>query len=112
MPQWFSSWPCGPSFVSSAHHTALYRLDTNKTIAGLVGTVNAYDGPQYQSWIRLYNLTFLVGVFWSFAMFWGLNIIFPVKGLGEETPFEGGDIVLGVETPDGISEDGKMKVEV
>ncbi|KAI8671919.1 hypothetical protein NCS57_00668400 [Fusarium keratoplasticum] len=81
-------------------------------IPGLVGTVNAYDGSQYQSWIRLYNLTFLVGVFWSFAMFWGLNIIFPVKGLGEETPFEGGDIVLGVETPDGVSEDGQVKAEV
>lgn len=78
----------------------------------MVGTVNAYDGSQYQSWIRLYNLTFLVGVFWSFGLFWGLNIISPVKGLGEESPFEGGDMVFGVETPDTASEEGKGKAEV
>ncbi|KAK7415946.1 hypothetical protein QQX98_005519 [Neonectria punicea] len=84
-------------------------------LPGLVGTVNAYDGMQYQNWIRLYNLTFLVGVFWSFGLFWGINILFPVKGLGEESPFEGGDLVFGVETPDGVSEtveDGKVKAEV
>ncbi|KAJ3544058.1 hypothetical protein NM208_g3251 [Fusarium decemcellulare] len=84
-------------------------------LPGLVGTVNGYDGSQYQNWIRLYNLTFLVGVFWSFGLFWGASILFPVKGLGEETPFEGGNLVLGVETPDGISEtveDTKTKAEV
>ncbi|KAM4067149.1 purine-cytosine permease family protein [Hirsutella rhossiliensis] len=57
-------------------------------LPGLVGTVNADASASFAGWIRLYNLTFLVGLFISFAVFWLLNLVFPVPGLGEEGPFQ------------------------
>lgn len=49
--------------------------------------VNDYAGSQYKYWIRLYDLTFLVGVAWSFVLFYILNIVAPAQGLYEDTPF-------------------------
>ena len=61
--------------------------------AGLVATVDALPGAVYIPWIRLYNLTFIVGVAWSFTLFWALNVIFPVSGLGSEAQFTGNELV-------------------
>ncbi len=57
-----------------------------------MATVNDYEGAQYQAWIRLYNLTFIVGVAWSFALFSILNIVAPVQGLYKDTPFIDGSL--------------------
>lgn len=88
----------------------------NNNIAGLAATVNSYDGPQWQGWTRLYNLTFLVSLVWSFLLFWGVNVLFPIQGLGEDGPFEGGNFVMGLDVADGSSqgdvEQGKVKSEV
>jgi nucleobase:cation symporter-1, NCS1 family len=89
---------------------------TDHDIAGLAATVNSYDGPEWQGWTRLYNLTFLVSLVWSFLLFWGVNVLFPIQGLGEDGPFEGGSFVVGLDVADGSSqgdvEQGKVKNEV
>ncbi|KAJ3498897.1 hypothetical protein NLG97_g759 [Lecanicillium saksenae] len=56
-------------------------------LPGLVAKVNNYTDSEYVPWIRLHNLTFLVGVAWSFALFWVLNIVAPPQGRYEDTPF-------------------------
>lgn len=55
--------------------------------AGLVGTVNGYTSPSFTHWIRLYNLTFIVGLSVGSFVFWALNYLFPVPGIGQEKPF-------------------------
>lgn len=65
-------------------------------LAGLVGTVNDITDPNFVGWIRLYNLTFIVGLMISFVVFWALNWGFPPPGLGEEAPFVDGGILYGV----------------
>lgn len=78
------SWP----FIRTVH---LYRSANRNTLtnplAGLIAKVNAYNETHYQAWVRLYNLTFIVGVAWSFALFAVLNITAPAQGLHEDTPF-------------------------
>ncbi|KAM4060584.1 purine-cytosine permease family protein [Hirsutella rhossiliensis] len=56
-------------------------------IPGLIGTVNGYTSPSFTHWIRLYNLTFLVGLAIGCFIFWLLNYLFPVPGIGQDTPF-------------------------
>lgn len=55
--------------------------------AGLAGTVNAYTDPSFTGWIRLYNLTFLIGTLISFTVMATLCYISPPPGLGQEAPF-------------------------
>lgn len=64
--------------------------------AGLVGTVNSITDQSFVGWIRLYNLTFIVGLAISFFVFWGLNLVFPPPGLGEESPFVEDEVLYGV----------------
>jgi NCS1 family nucleobase:cation symporter-1 len=73
------------------------RIRSNISIlAGLVGTVNSITDPGFVGWIRLYNLTFIVGLTISFVVFWTLNWCFPPPGLGEEAPFVDGGVLYGV----------------
>lgn len=67
----------------------------NKT-AGLVGTVDSLTSQPFVGWIRLYNLTFIVGLAMSFVIFCALNYFFPPIGLGEEAPFVD-EVLSGVE---------------
>ncbi|KAL1844846.1 hypothetical protein VTK73DRAFT_1684 [Phialemonium thermophilum] len=75
-------------------------------LPGLVATVNSYTGPNWTGWVRLYNLTFLVGVAMSFCAFTALSYLFPIAGLGEETPFID-DTLDGQSTP----QDSDSRVE-
>ncbi len=45
--------------------------------------------PSLSGWIRIYNLTFLVGMAISGTVFWALNYAFPPPGLNEDTTFIG-----------------------
>ncbi|KAH8913120.1 NCS1 family nucleobase:cation symporter-1 [Coniochaeta sp. PMI_546] len=56
-------------------------------LPGLAASVNAYTGPNWTNWTRLYNLTFLVGLAISFVVFLALNYFSPVSGLGVDLPF-------------------------
>ncbi|KIW77744.1 hypothetical protein AYO21_04863 [Fonsecaea monophora] len=73
-------------------------------LPGLVGTVNNKTDASFVGWIRLYNLTFIVGLAISFFVFWGLNILFPPPGLGEEAPFVEDDVLYGVHEHERSSE--------
>ncbi|KAK7227519.1 hypothetical protein V2G26_015522 [Clonostachys chloroleuca] len=83
---------------------AVFLLGMWPFLPGLVATVNAYEGGQYENWKRLYNLTFIVGMIWSFFLFWGISVLFPLPGLGQDSPFTGDDIILGVDQTDTVSE--------
>jgi len=61
----------------------------------MAGTVDSYSGSQWTGWIRLYNLTFLVGLAMSFVIFWTLNKFFPPVGLGQEGPFIKEEVIYG-----------------
>ncbi|KAK5056688.1 hypothetical protein LTR84_012220 [Exophiala bonariae] len=65
-------------------------------LPGLVGTVNSITDRGFVGWIRLYNLTFIIGLTISFVVFWTLNWCFPPPGLGEEAPFVDGGVLYGV----------------
>ncbi|KAL3957547.1 hypothetical protein ACCO45_008125 [Purpureocillium lilacinum] len=82
---------------------AVFLMSCWPLLPGLVATVNGYTDVKYQGWVRLYNLTFLVGLAWSFAMFWAVNVVFPVDGLGQEAEFED-ESVLGTGAAEGSSE--------
>ncbi|KAF4512839.1 hypothetical protein G6O67_000176 [Ophiocordyceps sinensis] len=56
-------------------------------VPGLVATVNGYTSPSWVPWIRLYNLTFVVGLAIGSFVFWLLNLVFPVPGIGQDAPF-------------------------
>ncbi|RCI09976.1 hypothetical protein L249_8752 [Ophiocordyceps polyrhachis-furcata BCC 54312] len=56
-------------------------------LPGLVGKVNGDESEALTGWIRLYNLAFLAGLCISFVVFWLLNFLVPVTGLGDDTPF-------------------------
>lgn len=58
--------------------------------------MNNITDPNFVGWIRLYNLTFIIGLTISFSAFWVLNFIFPPPGLGEEAPFVGDGVLYGV----------------
>ncbi|OAQ59133.1 uracil permease [Pochonia chlamydosporia 170] len=57
-------------------------------LPGLVASVNASTDASWVGWIRLYNLTFIIGLAIAFAVFLGLNLAIPPPGLGEEGEFE------------------------
>ncbi|KAI1628212.1 NCS1 family nucleobase:cation symporter-1 [Exophiala viscosa] len=65
-------------------------------LPGLVGTVNSLTSQLFVGWIRLYNLTFIIGLAMSFVIFCGLNYVFPPTGLGLEAPFVD-EVLSGVE---------------
>lgn len=65
----------------------------------MVATVNSHSGAQWTNWVRLYNLTFLVGLAMSFFVFWALCYIFPPVGLGEQSPFYGEETLYGFPKP-------------
>ncbi|PHH92046.1 hypothetical protein CDD83_9164 [Cordyceps sp. RAO-2017] len=62
-------------------------------LPGLIGNVNKYTSDDFAALAKLFNLTFLVGLSISFAVFWLLNVLFPVPGLGEEAPFAAKGVV-------------------
>ncbi|KAH7309826.1 permease for cytosine/purines, uracil, thiamine, allantoin-domain-containing protein [Stachybotrys elegans] len=66
---------------------AAFFVCTAPFLPGLVAIVDDHESSGWTSWIRLYNLTFLVGVAMSLSLFLGLNFLFPPQGLGEEAPF-------------------------
>lgn len=55
--------------------------------AGLIATVNGDTSPGSTGWIRLYNLTFLVGLAAGVVVFWLLNYLSPPSGIGKDAPF-------------------------
>lgn len=82
----------------------------------MAGTVNSYSGSQWTGWVRLYNLTFLVGLAMSFLIFWALNYFFPPTGLGQESSFMEEEVIYGVAKTSGendaTSHDEERKVPV
>lgn len=66
--------------------------------------MNGWNSPQWVGWVRLYNLTFLVGLAIAFLVFLGLNWVFPVVGIDETGPFvEDEDVIDGVEKSGDVS---------
>ncbi|EFR03381.1 uracil permease [Nannizzia gypsea CBS 118893] len=56
-------------------------------IPGLVASVNKSQSPAMQGWIRLFNITFFVGLAMGFTWMTVLSYLFPPPGLGVEAPF-------------------------
>lgn len=80
--------------------------------AGLVGTVNNIKDSSFTGWIRLYNLTFIVGLAMSFSVFLTLNYFFPPPGLGEEAPFVD-NILYGQEGLESkVDEEAKLETDI
>ncbi|KAL5049356.1 hypothetical protein BDW71DRAFT_204621 [Aspergillus fruticulosus] len=94
-------------------------------LPGLAANVNSWTKAKWTGWLRLYNLTFIVGLAMSFLVFWGLNVVFPVPGTDVDGPFvlegvdggcDGGERSersFGSGTPDGEGElpaIGKVKM--
>jgi NCS1 family nucleobase:cation symporter-1 len=77
----------------------------------MAGTVNSYSGGQWTGWVRLYNLTFIVGLAMSFLIFWVLNFFFPPTGLGQEGPFMGEEVIYGVAKTSGENDAGSRDEE-
>ncbi|KAL1964155.1 hypothetical protein VTN77DRAFT_7243 [Rasamsonia byssochlamydoides] len=85
-------------------------------LPGLVGTVNSDNASSsLAGWIRLYNLTFIVGLAISFTVMSVLGSLFPPPGLGLQEPFvvvEGevseAEKIEGPSSPSSLS--GKMKM--
>ncbi|EQL01802.1 NCS1 family nucleobase:cation symporter-1 [Ophiocordyceps sinensis CO18] len=75
-------------------------------LPGLVGTVNVGTFAASSGWARLYNLTFIVGLFIAFTVFVVLNMVFPVPGLGEERPFRANGSTYDVADPESPMEVG------
>lgn len=57
------------------------------SIAGLVASVDAPTDNTRVGWIRLYNLTFIVGLAIGFLVFLCLSRAFPPSSLGLEADF-------------------------
>jgi hypothetical protein len=49
--------------------------------------VNSWTEDKWTGWLRLYNLTFIVGLTISLLVFWVLNLLFPVLGTDLDGPF-------------------------
>ncbi|KAL4999446.1 permease for cytosine/purines, uracil, thiamine, allantoin-domain-containing protein [Aspergillus recurvatus] len=56
-------------------------------LPGLAANVNSWTEDKWTGWLRLYNLTFIVGLAIGLLVFWGLNILFPVPGTDVDGPF-------------------------
>lgn len=70
----------------------------------MVGSVNKLTTPSLAAWIKLYNLTFLVGIAISFTVMAGICYIFPPEGLGVDVPFV--DEMDGLDREDADEEKG------
>ena len=98
---------CGHYSVSAINH--LRETILNSYPAGLIASVENSTATSMIGWIRLYNLTFIVGCAISAVVFWTLNYFAPPPGLMEESLFANG-------TTDGIEagpydEEGFVTVE-
>ena len=51
--------------------------------------MNTTGASVENGWVRLYHLTFIIGVAISFVVFWACSHFFAPDGLGQETPFLG-----------------------
>jgi NCS1 family nucleobase:cation symporter-1 len=49
--------------------------------------VNLWTEDKWTGWLRLYNLTFIVGLAISLLVFWVFNVLFPVPGTDLDGPF-------------------------
>ncbi|KAK2616755.1 hypothetical protein QQS21_000367 [Conoideocrella luteorostrata] len=76
-------------------------------LPGLVASVDSFTDPAWVGWMRLYNLTFIVGLFISFAVFLGLSLVFPPASLGLENEFNDGNSSM-IATPYCGSDSGHM----
>ncbi|KAL4773513.1 permease for cytosine/purines, uracil, thiamine, allantoin-domain-containing protein [Aspergillus nidulans var. acristatus] len=56
-------------------------------IPGLAANVNLWTEDKWTGWLRLYNLTFIVGLAISLLVFWVFNVLFPVPGTDLDGPF-------------------------
>ncbi|KAL3429859.1 permease for cytosine/purines, uracil, thiamine, allantoin-domain-containing protein [Aspergillus tetrazonus] len=56
-------------------------------LPGLAANVNSWTEDKWTGWLRLYNLTFIVGLAISLLVFWVLNVLFPVPGTDLDGPF-------------------------
>ncbi|KAL2000405.1 hypothetical protein VTN02DRAFT_3170 [Thermoascus thermophilus] len=56
-------------------------------LPGLAASVNNMTSPSFAGWIKLYNLTFIVGIAMSFTAMTIICYISPPPGLGLEGPF-------------------------
>ena len=83
-------------------HTYANSVFLNK--AGMDGSVNSLKTPSLQGWMRLYNLTFLVGIAISFTVLIIVCFFFPPPGLGIDAPFVAAD-------GDGMPVDSSIVVE-
>ncbi|KAL1986896.1 hypothetical protein VTN96DRAFT_5313 [Rasamsonia emersonii] len=83
-------------------------------LPGLIATVNNdTNNPSLTGWIRLYNLTFLVGLAVSFTAMAVLGYLFPPPGLGLQKPFvvEGEEPGSSNKIEEVASTSGKMEKE-
>ncbi|KAM5493298.1 hypothetical protein McaMca56_006623 [Microsporum canis] len=64
-----------------------FALSIWPEIPGLIATVNKIKSPALQGWVKLFNLTFFVGLVMGFFWMTMLSYVFPPPGLGEEAPF-------------------------
>lgn len=71
------------SIVSPLHPPV--QLATDTFIAGLAASVNEYTESSWTGWIRIYNVTFIVGMFISGVLFWVLSFTFPPPRLHKES---------------------------
>lgn len=74
--------------------------------------MNDIKDSSFVGWIRLYNLTFIVGLVISFTLFWALNIFFPPPGLGEEAPFLDGGVLYGVGEEVSVESQKELETDV
>lgn len=58
-------------------------------LPGMDASVNQLTTPSLQGWLKLYNLTFIVGIAMSFTWMVILCYFFPPPGLGIDKPFVG-----------------------
>ncbi|OJD20027.1 hypothetical protein AJ78_00043 [Emergomyces pasteurianus Ep9510] len=54
---------------------------------GLIASVNNITHPSLENWVKIFNLTFVVGLGISFASMTVICHVWPPPGLGEEAPF-------------------------
>ncbi|OAX85037.1 hypothetical protein ACJ72_00597 [Emergomyces africanus] len=78
---------------------------------GLIASVNNVTQPSLENWVKIFNLTFIVGLVISFTSMTVTCQIWPPRGLGEEAPFVNVREVCGVNFGLGDKEDIESKQE-
>ncbi|KAM5433313.1 hypothetical protein McanMca71_004132 [Microsporum canis] len=66
---------------------AAFTVSIWSQIPGLVASVNKDQSPAMQGWVKLFNLTFFVGLVMGFTWMTVLSYLFPPPGLGLDAPF-------------------------